>query len=67
MSQVIQRGSLVSSKLSGDALGQLALDELLEIRTEIVDLATDKDIYWKVQRSVIQKKPSIADHTQRIL
>ena len=34
---------------------ELALVELREIRSEIVDLATDRDIYWKVQREVIHR------------
>jgi hypothetical protein len=29
--------------------------ELDEIRNEILDLATDRDVYWKVQREVIQR------------
>jgi hypothetical protein len=29
--------------------------ELAEIRNEILDLATDRDVYWKVQREVIQR------------
>jgi hypothetical protein len=29
--------------------------ELAEIRDEILDLATDRDVYWKVQREVIQR------------
>ena len=32
-----------------------ALEQLLEIRAEIIELATDRDIYWKVQREVIQR------------
>jgi hypothetical protein len=36
-----------------------ALVELREIRNEIIDLATDYDIYWKVQREVIQRNPRL--------
>lgn len=32
-----------------------ASQELIEIRNEILDLATDRDVYWKVQRDVIQQ------------
>ncbi len=32
-----------------------ASQELIEIRNEILDLATDRDVYWKVQRDVIQR------------
>jgi hypothetical protein len=33
--------------------------ELAEIRDEILDLATDRDVYWKVQREVIQQNPRL--------
>jgi hypothetical protein len=33
--------------------------ELTEIRDEILDLATGRDVYWKVQREVIQQKPRL--------
>jgi len=33
--------------------------ELLEIRDEIIDLATDRDIYWKVQHDVIQSNAKL--------
>jgi len=33
--------------------------ELLEIRDEIIDLATDRDIYWKVQHEVIQSNAKL--------
>jgi hypothetical protein len=36
-----------------------ALHELREIRNEVIDLATDYDIYWKVQRDVIQRNPRL--------
>jgi hypothetical protein len=32
-----------------------AASQLDELRTEVIELATDRDIYWKVQREVIQK------------
>jgi hypothetical protein len=32
-----------------------AEEEMKEIQNEILDLATDRDIYWKVQREVIQR------------
>jgi hypothetical protein len=32
-----------------------ATDELVELRGEVLALATDQDIYWKIQREVIQK------------
>jgi len=32
-----------------------AAQEMIEIRNEVQDLATDRDVYWKVQRDVIQK------------
>ncbi len=32
-----------------------AAQELNEIRDEVLDLATDRDVYWKVQREVIQR------------
>lgn len=38
----------------GDRKSQL-IREIDELRNEIVDLATDRDIYWKVQHEVIQK------------
>ena len=32
-----------------------AAQELVEIRNEVLSLATDRDVYWRVQREVIQK------------
>src|SRR5258708_4958424 len=32
-----------------------AAQELDEIRSEVLDLATDRDVYWRVQREVIQR------------
>lgn len=32
-----------------------ASQELAEIRNEVLDLATDRDVYWKVQREVVQR------------
>jgi hypothetical protein len=32
-----------------------ATQEITELRDEVIALATDRDIYWKVQREVIQK------------
>jgi hypothetical protein len=45
--------------LSSKNLLERALVELREIRNEIIDLATDYDIYWKVQREMIQRNPRL--------
>ena len=45
--------------LSSKNFVERALVELREIRNEIIDLATDYDIYWKVQREVIQRNPRL--------
>jgi hypothetical protein len=45
--------------LSSKNFLERALVELREIRNEIIDLATDYDIYWKVQREVIQRNPRL--------
>ncbi len=37
----------------------LAAQELTEISNEVSDLATDREVYWKVQREVIQKNPRL--------
>lgn len=42
-------------QLSSNLFRERALAELLEIRSEVLDLATDKDIYWKVQKDIIQR------------
>lgn len=41
--------------LSTKSFLERALHELREIKDEVVDLATDDDIHWKVQREVIQR------------
>jgi hypothetical protein len=41
--------------LSTKSFLERALHELREIRKEVIDLATDHDIYWKVQHEVIQR------------
>ena len=46
--------------LSSKAFRERALHELREIRNEVIDLATDRDIYWKVQREVIHRNPRLA-------
>jgi hypothetical protein len=43
------------STLNSKSFLERALPELREIRDEVVDLATDRDIYWKVQHEVIQR------------
>ena len=45
--------------LSSKNFLERALHELCEIRNEVIDLATDYDIYWKVQRDVIQRNPRL--------
>ena len=45
--------------LSSKNFLERALHELREIRNEVIDLATDYDIYWKVQRDVIQRNPRL--------
>jgi AbiU2 len=45
--------------LSSNNFLERALLELREIRNEVIDLATDYDIYWKVQRDVIQRNPRL--------
>ena len=46
------------STLSKD-FGERAPHELKEIRDEVISLATDHEIYWKVQREVIQRNPRL--------
>jgi hypothetical protein len=41
--------------LSSSNFRMRAAQELNEIRNEVLDLATDRDVYWKVQREVIQQ------------
>jgi hypothetical protein len=41
--------------LSVDGFKLRAAYELIELRDEVISLATDRNIYWKVQREVIQK------------
>jgi hypothetical protein len=43
------------STLSSRSFLERALHELREIRDEVIDLATDHDIYWKVEHEVIQR------------
>jgi hypothetical protein len=45
--------------LSSKSFLERALHELREIRNEVIDLATDGDIYWKVQHEVIQRNPRL--------
>lgn len=45
--------------LSSKNFLERALHELREIRNGVIDLATDYDIYWKVQRDVIQRNPRL--------
>jgi hypothetical protein len=45
--------------LSSKGFLERALHELREIRNEVIDLATDYDVYWKVQREVIQRNPRL--------
>jgi len=47
------------SRLSSKNFLERALHELREIRNEVIDLATDRDIYWKVQHEVIQRNPRL--------
>jgi hypothetical protein len=44
-----------SSQLSSENFRERALHELAAIRGEVLDLATDRDIYWKVEQEVIQR------------
>lgn len=41
--------------LSSSNFRMRAAQELNEIRNEVLDLATDRDVYWRVQREVIQQ------------
>lgn len=45
--------------LNDEEFREHALNELREIRHEVIDMATDHDIYWKVQREVIQRNPRL--------
>jgi len=47
----VQRKALIPA----ETFRELALVELREVRSEIVALATDRDIYWKVQHEVIHR------------
>ena len=49
----------LAPKLSSANFRERALQELAAIRDEVLDLATDRDIYWKVEREVIQCNPRI--------
>jgi len=46
-------------KLSSKNFRERALQELLALRNEVIDLATDRDIYWRVEREVIQCNPRL--------
>lgn len=46
--------------LSSKGFHERALHELREIRNEVIALATDRDIYWKVQHEVIHRNPRLA-------
>jgi len=47
------------AQLSAPNFQKQAAQELLEIRNEILDLATDRDIYWMFQREIIQRNPRL--------